>query len=417
MSSQVIEEIKKRLQKHAAKLRHVGMTLQGERSIIVSWTPDKEPRKRVSFSIDRIEEAESEATRIDDLMRRGYDGVAEAPRGEIAALVRFREQFPTVSLSRVFEVYALSENVIAPEGSSMLVKTAVEEFIESRNTEDFSDRHYDTVKGHLNRFATHLGHMKLVELNADHELIVAYLKNVVGGKPKTRKQNLITIRSFFRRCRDKKKGLLPLGPTAAEMVDFPKVVSSEHKVYTPTQFTRLLVFTSERMIMFFVLGQFAGIRSSERLRLIWEHWRVDEDNKIVCNKDVTKTERRRRVDVLPNLGTWLKYFRGEPDEFIVDDRSPDPGPVAAKAGLEWHHNGLRAGYASYHLELFQDAALTAKNDGHSVNELETDYMSISGVTKKTAQEMFDITPQAVLAYAKAHKLPTPEWAGRVKNHR
>jgi integrase len=248
-----------------------------------------------------------------------------------------------------------------------------------------------------------------------HFEIKHYLDKTIGGAPKTQLQHLITIKAFFRWMRDVKK-CLPYGlPTAAEDVQPPKVTRSEHEVYTPEEFMRLLAAAPANMVLFYALGQFAGIRSAERTRLNWSHWREAEGNNLVLNTDITKTGQRRLVDVMPNLAAWLTAFREGPDDFIVPERNPFDytGQIAKRAGVPSKNNALRSGYASYHLELFDNAALTAKNDGHTVAELLTTYRSIAGVTKKSAREMFDITPQTVIKYASAHGLPSPDWAGLI----
>lgn len=105
-------------------------------------------------------------------------------------------------------------------------------------------------------------------------------------------------------------------------------------------------------------------------------------------------------------------FKGNPQDFMVPCKHPFKytPKIAEKAGVAIKQNALRAGYASYHLELFNNAALTAKNDGHTIAELLTTYRSITGVTKKSAQEMFSITPHTVIKYAHMNNLPEPEWS-------
>lgn len=407
--------------KKTPERKHVSINTQrqvrdGKETVthIVCWTPEKGNRKRRGFS--DLAEAEQEADRIEELMRKGFDGIAEVSRQDLAALVRFREQFGNVSLPEVLQVYAEhSGGGFVGTGNRILVAKAVKDFMESRETDDFSPRHQQTVRSHMKSFLARFGDVELKDLNRRPEDLEKYLKTGVGGAPKTRLQHLITIRSFFRRARDKKK-LLPYNqPTAADLIDTPKVVNGEHKVYTPAQFMRLLVFTPQDAVMFMVLGQLGGFRASERLRLHWSHWRSDEDNKIVANRDVTKTSRRRRVDVEPALAEWLSLFKTESAEFISPRRSqPLCGAIAKTAGLTWNNNALRSGYCSYHMELHDNAALTSKNSGHTITELETDYKSIEGVTKKAAQEMFAITPKAVLKFAREHNLSKPAWAHLVK---
>ena len=60
------------------------------------------------------------------------------------------------------------------------------------------------------------------------------------------------------------------------------------------------------------------------------------------------------------------------------------------SGVPHKMNGLRHSYASYHLEKYSNAALTAKNCGHQVSILETHYMQITD--KATACQWFNIIP-------------------------
>jgi integrase len=381
----------------------------GKPSFIVAWAPTPGDRQRRCFSNER--EAEAEADRIEVLLQRGLAAVTYIPKRHLAEIGAFWAQKPDSVTGNDIIRFWIEEHRVS---ETVLVAHAGRAFIESRSDPDkFADRTRSTVRQHINRFIRAFAQSPLNGIK--HEHIDMYLTQIIGGVGKTRNQHLITIKSFFRWARDKKQWL-PYGkPTAPELVDAPRITRTEHTVYTPEEFTRILVFTPADMLMFMVLGQFAGIRTEERLRLQWHHWRDGEDGKIVLNEEITKTNKRRRVDVMPNLAIWLAAFRGAPEDYIVAER--DPFRLTKKmfglAGVERRPNALRAGYASYHLELFDNAALTAKNDGHTVQELETSYRSINGITKAKAQEMFNITPQSVLDYARQHNLPQPNWASKI----
>jgi integrase len=377
---------------------------------IVQWRPQRGNLQRLSFNDQK--KANAEADRIEDAMSKSLGAVSTMSSKQLAAINHLSQLLPAgMTIDRAMQFYLDHHN--ATQAKSVTVETAGREFIASRAShDDFSKRHVSTVRQHINRFIAPFGPRPLDSIA--HLEIKNYL-NEIGNCGKTRNQHLITIRSFFRWSRDTQH-YLPYGrPTAAEQVTAPKVTRTEHEVYTPEEFTRLMVFTPTVLVPFMALGQFAGVRSEERCRLSWHHWRADEDNKIVCDEDVTKTNKRRRIDVPPSLTLWLSAFRGTPNEPMVPWSSPYKltRKIAKAAGVPWKQNALRAGYASYHLELFDNAALTAKNDGHTVNELETSYKSIRGVTKKAAAEIFAITPQAVLDYARRNNLPEPEWASKV----
>ncbi len=402
----------KRTARQFVSVRHETRSDNGKESFVITWTPEPGVRKRLTRGSQ--DEADAEADRIEELLRRGHLSLAKLPASEVMALTMMMESVaPGTSPQQIVQFWLehhSGQQVIA----AATVETVGLGYITSRSSiDDFSVRHIKTVQTHVNRFIREYGSRPYVSLAVDD--YAGYLKNEIGGVGKTRMQHLITLRSMSRWARDIGK-FLPEGRTAAEQTTSPKVVKSEHDLYSPEEMTRILVFTPTDLVMFVVLGQFAGIRAEERRRLRWSHWRREEGNKIVCNTDVTKTQHRRRVDVLPNLEEWLEKFQGKAGEPMVT--CPDPyravrAGIKPKCGLKWKHNALRAGYASYHLELFDNAALTAKNDGHTVQELENTYKSISGVTKKTAEAMFSITPQSVLEFAAKHDLPEPEWTTKV----
>jgi integrase len=385
----------------------------GSPTYVVTWYPQdadgKSRRARLRFSDSK--KAERKADEIETWMRRSQDPMTPETIKEAQTAFMLRDQlFPGMSLPKIIQEHSKRGQTIMP---TILVKQAGLAFIETRsNPNNYAERTRKTIRNHINRFNEQFGFRLLSSISAED--IETYLREAVGGCGKTQNQHLITIRSFFRWARLKKQWLDYAKPSAAELVDSPKVSRAEHEVYSPEEFTRILACTPTSLLTFMLLGQFAGIRSEERLRMKWGHWRTDEDNKFVLNEDVTKTNRRRRVDVQPNLAEWLLPLRSHPDDLIVPYRNPfqQTGKILRAAGVKSKQNALRAGFASYHLELFDNPALTAKNDGHSPNELETSYKSISGVTKKTAREMFDITPDRVIDYARAHGFPTPEWANK-----
>jgi hypothetical protein len=407
--------MKKTKQRMHVALRSETRKSNGRQYHVLTWNPT--PGKRVRKTFSDLEKAEGEADRIEDILSTGYADLSQISKRDLAALYALWKLVPEhISPAQLVQDW-LSKNHIQQRAASTTTADATTAFLNSRSSIDsFSLRHIQTVRHHINRFSAYFGLFDLARI--DHTHIKKYLDTEVGGAGKTRLGHLITIRSFFRWARDTgtgKEKFLPPGRTAADEVQTPKVEHAEHEVYTPEEFMRLLVHTPEEMIMFMVLGQFAGIRAEERTRVLWHHWREQEDGKLVLNRDVTKTGRRRRVDVLPNLASWLRPFRGDPHDRMVPLATPHAHTkrIAEAAGVPWKVNALRAGYCSYHVELFDNSALTAKNSGHSINELEVTYKSIKNVTKQSAREIFEITPQTVMAYAQEKRLPAPNWASKI----
>lgn len=386
----------------------------GKTYFVVHWTPAPNDRQRRTFV--RENEAEEEADRVEMMLEARQESLSKIPASRMKLINSALDMLPQddgATLLKALQFYVEKNKI--DETPLATVREVGEAFIQSRS-HNFSVRQQQTVRSHIGQFIEKFGTRDYTAIDTPD--YTHYLAKVVGGAGKSQNNHLITLKSMARWARDiglGKRKFLPPGPTPVEQVQRAKVKHTEHQVYQAEQFMRLLVFAPEEMVMFLVLGQFAGIRAAERVRMYWSLWRRDEDNKLVLTPDITKTKQRRRVDVMENLGEWLAPFAAGPDELMVPC-NPHKMTVklAADAKVPWIDNALRAGYASYHLELFDNAALTAKNDGHSVTELETDYKSISGITKKSAKEMFSITPGKVLAFAQEKNLPQPAWATRIK---
>jgi integrase len=380
---------------------------------IVTWRPRPGERKR--FATTDLADAESEANRIEELMKDNLTAVATIPKNTLMLLNVALEQLggnPGTTLLNL-----LRGGAKETETSSVTVAEVVTMY--QQRPGDFSSEHVRTVRKHLARFAKHYGHKAIVEVT--HMEIHDYLKKEIGGAPKTQLQNLITLGAMFRWARDVGDGtnrFLPYGrPVASELVPRPNVVAKEHEIYTPEEFIKILVASPAELVLFFILGQLAGVRAFERCRMKWQHWRRQgEENVLVLTSDLTKTKRRRSIDVTPAVNEWLEQFKGAPDENIVRFYHPHKftAGILETAGVPSKYNALRAGFASYHYVLHKNPALTSAITGHSIDELETTYKSITGVTKAKAEEMFSITPEKVLAYAKAKNLPEPSWSSLIK---
>jgi hypothetical protein len=89
--------------------------------------------------------------------------------------------------------------------------------------------------------------------------------------------------------------------------------------------------------------------------------------------------------------------------------------ISRLAGVPWKRNALRTSFASYHLHLFRNAALTSELDGHTVEQLNRDYKTLRGVSDTSAAQWFAVTPARVVEYAKKHGLQAPAWAVSAKS--
>lgn len=370
--------------------------------------------RRIRKSFPSLDAAEIERARIERLLEFGHTAAAESSADDLAMFHICKDKLRPFGLTVLEAVdFCLKhrDEMPAPPSGRMLIPTLCREFVKSRSTEhEFSARHAATVRQHLARFAEYF--RKPIDSLRSND-IDDYLLEEIGGAPKSRKNHLITIRSLFHYAQ--RKGLLPTDkPTAADGAENPQVKKAKRQLFFPNDLMRVMLFLDERMLAFTAMRAFTGCRTAEAERVRWKHW-IEHANRFEFDTDVTKTERRRLVEVEPCLAEWLTLFRGVPEDkicpFFNHDRYFRDALRAAE--MENRANGMRSSYASFHLELYGSSARTAKNCGHSVTELETTYLHIQGVNQQLAKAWFSVTPAAVLAFARQEGIPLPGWSNRV----
>lgn len=245
---------------------------------------------------------------------------------------------------------------------------------------------------HIKNITSHLKAVCSVFPKSLSDVTVHDIDNYLHGIPnlKTRKNHRITIVTLFRFAQ--RKGYLPQGLSPADMSSKPRAVAHDPEVFTTQEMTKLLVAASSnpKIKSFLVLGGFCGLRSAEIQRLDWS---AIKDDHIVVGASITKTARRRIVEIPDNAREWLSDIRKERGAVSYKYNSAVYNaltPLCKKANVEWKQNAPRHSFASYHLEAFRDPQRTAKTAGHSPMILETVYAKL--VSRAEALEWFTITP-------------------------
>lgn len=392
----------------------------GKAQWVLTWFPRPNERKRKTFSDE--DEAETEADRVESWLAKSRDVLLSVPPAELETAVMLRNELapgiPLYDIVRRFADAFKSEGIYTSDlVNGMLLAQAGNEYIESRtDLEKFSKRHRTDVRQHINRLIGAFGHRPLTSITLDQ--LTDYVRDVVGGAPKTRWNHSTTLVAFGRWMREKKKWFPLTHKTAFEDLEKPSLSPSKKEIYTPDQMIRILAATPLTILQWVAMGAFAGIRAAERLRMTGESWQADNEQ-YALEHDVTKTNRRRVVggaSGMPNMTAWASLAtNGDDTEFLVDCRHPYrwTPKIVDRTGIPWKHNALRSSFASYHLQKFKNPQLTSMLDGHSVEQLESSYKAIKGVNDKTAEAWGNITPKSVVDYCVEHGLPEPEWATRI----
>jgi len=291
------------------------------------------------------------------------------------------------------------------------VREIIAEYVENRKRNLRSARHLEDLKSRLGRFEQAFGDTIASEItHRDIDRWLAKLKPDKGGG----KYSPLSVVNFHRVVR----GLFTYaaamgyaGKNPAKNITIPTVKESAPGIFTPAQMMAILGAAKAEILPFFVLGAFAGLRSSEIQRLAWEEIDLKRDM-IIPPAEKTKSAKRRIVPIPPNLRLFLSDYAGRNGRVLPFSRRTTydltapalraagfgaPGTETAEekaAGVKLipaPDNGLRHSFASYRLAATNDAAKTAMELGHpNTKLLFSTYREL--VTPEDAATYWSISP-------------------------
>jgi integrase len=161
--------------------------------------------------------------------------------------------------------------------------------------------------------------------------------------------------------------------------------------------------TRQGLLPLLVLGGFAGMRTAEIQRQVWEDINL-ERGYIRVTGVKGNTAQKRLIPICDNLRAWLGVCRREaptcsdyPRPFEAIQR------LAARANVPWKHNALRHSSISYRVAQTGDVARVALESGNSPRMIFRHYREL--VTKEEAQTWFSIMPKSA-----ANIIPMPQAA-------
>ena len=198
-------------------------------------------------------------------------------------------------------------------------------------------------------------------------------------------------------------------------LDFAELETREVEVFKVEQVASLLQAALDydlQMLPWFVFGLLCGIRPDGELsKLDWDSVHLAE-RQVVIPPEVSKTRRRRFVDLSPNAVAWLEEYRRRGAAF---SRKIAPRPKSAliqrrkrvqtKAGVDkWIQQGMRHSFCSYWLAKHEDVNKLVLQSGHT--DAQTMWDSYHrGVTSAEAEKFWSIVPPAadakIIAFASA----------------
>ena len=298
---------------------------------------------------------------------------------ERRAVIAAREA--NVPLVEIIDAY-LKER--AARARSVALMTAIEEFLDIRESEGKSLGHVKDLTLKLKAFARKFDGKLVAEVvTRDIDSHLASL----AVTPQTRLNHRRGLHNFFAFA--VARGYAASNPATPSAR--PKVVSEPPCILTPAQTRALLAACPSEIIPAVAIGAFAGLRHAEVTRLTWDKVSV-ERGFIEVTAAHSKTGARRLVTITPNLRSWLDMGTNvsyKNSGSVCPQNYRRLFRVAHKeAGIDsWPKNALRHSFASYHLAMHRNAAATALELGHTeTRTLFAHYREL--VTAEAAQEYF-----------------------------
>jgi hypothetical protein len=159
-------------------------------------------------------------------------------------------------------------------------------------------------------------------------------------------------------------------------------------------FTYLVNYKKGRLVKWFALAYFAGIRpSTDQGELAKLSDREDElinltTGRIMLPADVTKTKDSRPILISDNLKAWLQAYEGFP--IMPSNLKNDCREVRSKFGLQ--NDETRHSFISYHVALHRSIGDTALQAGNSERMIKKHYLDHQ--SKEEGQAFFSIVPNS-----------------------
>ncbi len=173
----------------------------------------------------------------------------------------------------------------------------------------------------------------------------------------------------------------------------PQAIGGEITCLTPKEVARLFVHCPADLMPSLALKIFAGLRTSELLRLEWSQIGKAE---VIVQARQSKTRKRRVVTIQPNLARWFALANHE--EGFVWNKGQNAfhdaiARLAAAAEVGMKSNIFRRTFASYHFAKFKNENLTAAEMGNSPKVVYEHYRAVA--TAEMAKLFWNIDSKTV----------------------
>lgn len=341
--------------------------------------------RRLTFNYRTSRDAEKKADELRlgrnaigaDALRLSDDQLREAAKA-------YRALDGQATLQEAVDFFLAHHN---PTGGQRTVAELLKEFIDAKTK---ANRRATTVRDmqyKIGKFAAEFGDTPVHKVTT-HDIEKWLDKH---GYTKITRRNFRTVfTGFFNFAM--KRGLVRANPAVA--IEKPIIDEKIPEIFTPEEAKKLLLAALEhdaRMVPYFAIALFAGIRPIELQQLDWRN--IDLNAKrIRVIPETAKKRRQRYVDISDNLVEWLLPHRQESGLVFFSRGAFEY--IRLKGNIRWAGDICRHSFGSYHLAMHDNAALTSLQMGHQGTDvLFEHYRDI--VTREDAKAFWSIRPVGV----------------------
>ena len=241
------------------------------------------------------------------------------------------------------------------------------------------DRSLIQLKSTLGQFERFTDNSHVHEVTA--ETVERFLQNLraKNGTDKATRKTWNNYRAdihlFLEWCREKPQRYVSANPVA-DVKRF-KIDRDHVNVLKVDQCRELMNYLAEfkegRLVPFFAIALFAGVRPSGELEKLSDSPQlVDLDSKVIrITPAISKTQQSRQIKIRPNLYKWLKRYPGE----IVPAKS-ERELTAIRKKFKLTHDVLRHTFISMHIGAFKSFAHAALESGNSEKIIRDHYLNV-----------------------------------------
>jgi hypothetical protein len=198
------------------------------------------------------------------------------------------------------------------------------------------------------------------------------------------------LHQFFEWCKERPQRYISANP-ASETKRF-EIDGGHVEVLTVKQAQELMDYVTEfrdgRMVRYFALALFAGIRPAGELEKLADSPElVDLENKVIrITAAMAKTGKPRQIKIRPNLFKWLQRY---PGPILPVNAVTDLGTI--RKALRLSRDVLRHTFCSAHVMAFGSFADAAIESGNSEQIIRTNYLN--AIPKSQAKAFWKIEPR------------------------